>query len=91
MRQGGSQWPRGDPSCPRDAAVSAAAKAPGTPQNIVDLLRKVTATALSDAKIRAQLALHGVEPGDNLDVRTFLVSEREKFGRAVRDPGIAGD
>ena len=63
----------------------------GTPQAIIDLLRKETALALSDAKIREQLALHGVEPGGNLDVRAFLANEREKFGRAVRDLGIAGD
>ena len=62
-----------------------------TPQAIIDLLRKETALALSDAKIREQLALHGVEPGGNLDVRAFLANEREKFGRAVRDSGIAGD
>jgi tripartite-type tricarboxylate transporter receptor subunit TctC len=60
----------------------------GTSPDIVALLKKETLAALDDPETRASLAKQGVEPSQNQDVRAFLISEREKFGRAVTTLGI---
>ena len=60
----------------------------GTPANIIALLKRETLLALNEPSTREALAKQGVEPSANQDVRAFLSSEREKFGRAVRELGI---
>jgi len=60
----------------------------GTPAAIVELLRKETLAALTDAKTRESLAGHGVQLSQTQDVRRFLTSEREKYGKTVRELGI---
>jgi tripartite-type tricarboxylate transporter receptor subunit TctC len=60
----------------------------GTPAAIVDLLRKETIAGLTEPKTRESLAGHGVELSQTQDVRRFLVSEREKYGKTVRELGI---
>jgi tripartite-type tricarboxylate transporter receptor subunit TctC len=60
----------------------------GTPADIVALLKKETLEALADPKVRETLSRQGVDPSPSQDVRAFLASEREKFGRAVRELGI---
>jgi hypothetical protein len=44
--------------------------------------------ALDDPKMRAALAAQGVESSQTQDVRAFLISERDKFGRSVRELNI---
>jgi tripartite-type tricarboxylate transporter receptor subunit TctC len=60
----------------------------GTPAEIVALLKKETLAALDDPQLRAALGRQGVEKSHTQDVRAFLASESEKFGRAVRELGI---
>ncbi len=60
----------------------------GTPAAILDLLRKETIAGLSEPKTRESLAGHGVELSQTQDVRQFLTSEREKYGKTVRELGI---
>jgi tripartite-type tricarboxylate transporter receptor subunit TctC len=60
----------------------------GTPPDIVALLKKETLTALDDPATRGALARQGVERSTTDDVRGFLKSEHDKFGRAVRELGI---
>jgi tripartite-type tricarboxylate transporter receptor subunit TctC len=60
----------------------------GTPADILALLKKETLLALDDPATRAALAKQGVEKSDSQDVRAFLQSEHDKFGRAVRELGI---
>ena len=63
----------------------------GTPADIVALLRKETALALADPKIREMYLTQGVEPAPAEDPRAFLARERDAYGRAVRDIGIKMD
>ena len=60
----------------------------GTPADIIALLRKETLAALADPQTREALGKQGVEPSKDQDVRTFLIREREKFGRAVHELGL---
>ena len=60
----------------------------GTPPDIVALMRKETLAAIDDPAISAALARQGVERSPSQDVRAFLESERDKFGRAVRELNI---
>lgn len=60
----------------------------GTPADIVELVRKETLLALDDPKVIQSLARQGVEKSDTQDVRAFLKSEYDKFGRAVRTLGL---
>jgi tripartite-type tricarboxylate transporter receptor subunit TctC len=60
----------------------------GTPAEVLALLRRETALALDDAKVRELYAAQGVEASRTQDVRAFLVKERDSFGRVVRDLGI---
>jgi tripartite-type tricarboxylate transporter receptor subunit TctC len=60
----------------------------GTPADIVGLVRKETLAALDDPKVTATLARQGVEKSRSQDVRAFLKSEYDKFGRAVRTLGL---
>jgi putative tricarboxylic transport membrane protein len=61
----------------------------GMPADVTELLRKETVLALKDPQVRATLGRQGVEPSRTQDVRAFLKREREKFGRVVRELGIA--
>jgi tripartite-type tricarboxylate transporter receptor subunit TctC len=61
----------------------------GTPQEIVDLIRKETIAAIDDPKTSDALAKQGVERSKSQDVRAFLLNERSNFGRAVRELGIS--
>ena len=63
----------------------------GTPADIVALLRKETALALADPKLREMYLTQGVEPAPAEDPKAFLVRERDAYGRAVRDIGIKMD
>ena len=63
----------------------------GTPADIVALLRKETALALADPKIREMYLTQGVEPAPTEDPKAFLARERDAYGRAVRDIGIKMD
>lgn len=63
----------------------------GTPADVVTLLRKETALALADPKVREMYVTQGVEPAPADDPRAFLAREREAYGRAVRDTGITMD
>jgi tripartite-type tricarboxylate transporter receptor subunit TctC len=60
----------------------------GTPADIIGLVRQETLRALDDPKVKDSLARQGVEKSDSQDVRAFLKSEYDKFGRAVREIGI---
>jgi tripartite-type tricarboxylate transporter receptor subunit TctC len=60
----------------------------GTPADIVALLKKETIAALGDPQVKAMLARSGVEQSPSQDVRAFLKTEHDKFGRAVRELGI---
>ena len=60
----------------------------GTPADIVALLRKETLAAIADPATSAALARQGVEPSATQNVRAFLETERDKFGRAVRELNI---
>jgi tripartite-type tricarboxylate transporter receptor subunit TctC len=60
----------------------------GTPAEVLALLRRETALALDDAKVRELYTAQGVEVSPTQDVRTFLVKERDNFSRVVRDLGI---
>jgi tripartite-type tricarboxylate transporter receptor subunit TctC len=60
----------------------------GTPADIVGLLRKETLAAIADPATSAALGRQGVEPSATQNVRAFLESERDKFGRAVRELNI---
>lgn len=60
----------------------------GTPAEVLALLRRETALALDDTKVRELYAAQGVEASPTQDVRAFLVKERDSFGRVVRDLGI---
>jgi tripartite-type tricarboxylate transporter receptor subunit TctC len=63
----------------------------GTPADVVALLKRETLRALDDAQVHALLAAQGVEPSPTQDVRAFLDEERAKFGKVVRELGIAMD
>jgi tripartite-type tricarboxylate transporter receptor subunit TctC len=63
----------------------------GTPQNVLDLLRRETLAALNDPKTREALSRQGVDKSETQDVRPFLVNESEKFGRVVRTLGLSAD
>ena len=60
----------------------------GTAGDIIGTLKPATLQAVADPQVRALLAAQGVEPSDTQDVSVFLASEREKFGRVVRELGI---
>ena len=60
----------------------------GTPADIVERVRNETLAALDDPKTQEALAKQGVERSKNQDVRAFLATERNAFGRAVRELGI---
>jgi tripartite-type tricarboxylate transporter receptor subunit TctC len=60
----------------------------GTPAEVVAILKRETAAALGDSQVRALLAAQGVEPSPTADTRGFLASERDKFGKVVRELGI---
>jgi tripartite-type tricarboxylate transporter receptor subunit TctC len=60
----------------------------GTPADIVGLVRKETLAVLDDPKVTQTLARQGVEKSGSQDVRAFLKSEYDKFGRAVRTLGL---
>jgi tripartite-type tricarboxylate transporter receptor subunit TctC len=60
----------------------------GTPPEIVGLLRKETLAALDEPKTRDALTRQGVEKSNTQDVRAFLKSEQDKYGRVVRTLGI---
>jgi tripartite-type tricarboxylate transporter receptor subunit TctC len=61
----------------------------GAPTDVVALLKRETLLALDDAQVRALLAAQGVEASPTQDVKAFLAQERDKFGKVVRDLGIA--
>jgi tripartite-type tricarboxylate transporter receptor subunit TctC len=61
----------------------------GTPADILAILRKETALALDDPKVREALGRQGVERSKTQDVREFLARESQAFGRAVRALGIS--
>jgi tripartite-type tricarboxylate transporter receptor subunit TctC len=63
----------------------------GTPAEVVALLRKETAAALADTKIRELYVSQGVEMPPAGDARGFLSRERDGLGRVVRDLGISMD
>ena len=63
----------------------------GTPADVLALLRRETALALADPRIREIYAAQGVEVPDVPDVKAFLAAERDNFGRVVRDLGITMD
>ena len=63
----------------------------GTPADIISLLRKETALALADPKVREIYSSQGVEPSQAQDVKAFLTHERDAFGRVVREIGISMD
>ncbi len=60
----------------------------GTPAEVLALLRRETARALDDSRVRQLYAAQGVEASPTQDVKAFLAKERDNFGRVVRDLGI---
>ena len=60
----------------------------GTPADVLALLRRETALALDDPKVRELYIAQGVEVSPSQDVKAFLAKERDNFGRAVRSLGI---
>jgi tripartite-type tricarboxylate transporter receptor subunit TctC len=63
----------------------------GTPAEIIAQLRRETAAALLDPKLRELYLTQGVEIPDVPDPRAFLARERDNFGRVVRELGISMD
>ncbi|MCC6779974.1 MAG: tripartite tricarboxylate transporter substrate binding protein [Hyphomicrobiales bacterium] len=63
----------------------------GTPADVVALLRKETAAALADPKIRELYVSQGVEMPPAGDARAFLTKERDSLVRVVRELGITMD
>jgi len=63
----------------------------GTPAEIIARLRRETAAALADPKLRELYLAQGVEMPDVPDPRAFLTRERDNFGRVVRELGISMD
>jgi tripartite-type tricarboxylate transporter receptor subunit TctC len=63
----------------------------GTPLDVIRLLRREAAAALSDPQVRQMLTTQGVDPSPSQDVRSFLAQEREKFGKVVRELRITMD
>ena len=60
----------------------------GTPTEVLALLRRETALALDDPKLRELYAAQGVDMPAVPDVKAFLAKERDNFGRVVRELGI---
>jgi tripartite-type tricarboxylate transporter receptor subunit TctC len=60
----------------------------GTPADVLALLRRETALALDDPKVRELYLAQGVEASQTQDVKAFLAKERDNFGRVVRSLGI---
>jgi tripartite-type tricarboxylate transporter receptor subunit TctC len=60
----------------------------GTPADVLALLRRETALALDDPKVRELYIAQGVEVSPSQDVKAFLAKERDNFGRVVRSLGI---
>lgn len=60
----------------------------GTPADMLSLLRRETALALDDPKVRELYLAQGVEVSPSQDVKAFLAKERDNFGRVVRSLGI---
>jgi tripartite-type tricarboxylate transporter receptor subunit TctC len=60
----------------------------GTPADVLSLLRRETALALDDPKVRELYLAQGVEVSPSQDVKAFLAKERDNFGRVVRSLGI---
>jgi tripartite-type tricarboxylate transporter receptor subunit TctC len=60
----------------------------GTSADVLALLRRETALALDDPKVRELYAAQGVEMPVVPDVAAFLARERGNFGRVARDLGI---
>jgi tripartite-type tricarboxylate transporter receptor subunit TctC len=60
----------------------------GTPTEVLALLRRETALALDDPKLRELYAAQGVDTPAIPDVKAFLAKERDNFGRVVRELGI---
>ncbi|MGZ3347650.1 MAG: Bug family tripartite tricarboxylate transporter substrate binding protein [Xanthobacteraceae bacterium] len=60
----------------------------GTPADVLALLRRETALALDDPKVRELYLAQGVEVSPSQDVKAFLAKERDNFGRVVRSLGI---
>jgi tripartite-type tricarboxylate transporter receptor subunit TctC len=61
----------------------------GTPAEIVQVLKLEVARALDNPQMRNLLNEQRIEPPPPMNVRDFLVRENEKFGRLVRETGIA--
>ena len=60
----------------------------GTPADVLALLRRETALALDDPKVRELYIAQGVEVSPSQDVKALLAKERDNFGRVVRSLGI---
>ena len=63
----------------------------GTPAEILAQLRRETAAALADPRVRDLYLAQGVEMPNVPDARAFLARERDNFGRVVRELGISMD
>lgn len=65
----------------------------GTPAETVALLNKSLVAALESAAVKARLQALGVEPtpGTPAQMASYARSERERWGRVIRDAGIKLD
>jgi tripartite-type tricarboxylate transporter receptor subunit TctC len=65
----------------------------GTPSEAVNLLNAEIAKALAQPEVRARLMRMGFEPGGGSPdrLRTFVESETQRWGQAIRKAGIKAD
>jgi tripartite-type tricarboxylate transporter receptor subunit TctC len=64
-----------------------------TPKDIVDRLHKEMAKIMSDDEMQKRVALTGllpISPPSIAETQAYIASEREKWGKLVRELGLAG-
>ena len=70
------------------SAAGRAARAQGTPAEVVARLKTEVAASLAAPQVRDLLKTQGVEPPRSNDPAAFLADEEKKFERLVRETGV---
>jgi tripartite-type tricarboxylate transporter receptor subunit TctC len=60
----------------------------GTPDEVVEVLKKEVTASLAAPQVRDLLRTQGVEPPRSNDPAKFLADEEKKFERLVRETGV---
>ena len=65
----------------------------GTPPEVVNSLSKALQTALNSTTVKARLQALGVEPlpGTPAQMASYAKTEREKWGRVIKQVGVKLD